>query len=168
MEAELGRRQFHDSVEADFINEAKLKGLGPRLMFPRGTSMKHTDRFILPSISRVDYTFHREGSEESGFIITSQCTQREEYVVDVTTAITWKLPVPRCFAKLFLAWYCRRVIEQDVDTLKIQGQQLKRFGNTCLHTKADLLGRYITRLRRRAAEGLRDAPELVKETLLKI
>src|SRR5262249_40933232 len=50
-------RRFHDSVEAEFLDEQPLEGIGPRLLFPRGTIMRHTDRFILPAISRVDYTF---------------------------------------------------------------------------------------------------------------
>jgi phenylpropionate dioxygenase-like ring-hydroxylating dioxygenase large terminal subunit len=143
-------QRLPDGVEAEFLDEAPLAGFGPRLMFPRGTVMRHTDRFILPSISRVDYAF----GEDYRFIITSQCTQREEHTVDVVTAITWRLPVPRWIARPFIGWYCRRVIRQDVDTLAVIGRQIERFGNTCLQTAADLLGRHISRLRRRAAEGM--------------
>lgn len=161
-------RRTHDSVEVEFIDEGPLQGFGPRLLFSRGAVRKHTDRFILPSISRVDYTFHGESGEESGFVITSQCTQREEYSVDVVTAITWKLPVPVWIVKPFLKWYCRRVIQQDVDILEVQGEQLKTFGKTSMHSEADLLGRHISQLRRRAAEGLEGESDLVEETMLNI
>lgn len=157
-------RVLERSVVAEFLNEAPLQGFGPRLVFPKGTVMEHTDRFLLPSISRVDYRF----GEEHAFIITSQCTQREESVVDVVTAITWKLPRAVPFLKPFLKWYCRRVIQQDVDTLKIQGEQHRRFGRQYVHTSADLLGRHIARLRRRAAEGLMGAPERILDVKLRI
>ena len=157
-------RRLAESVEAEFLNEAELEGIGPRLLFPRGTVMRHTDRFLLPSISRVDYSF----GDAYRFVITSQCTQREECAVDVTTAITWRLPVPGWLVQPFLRWYCRRVIEQDVQTLRVQGLQIQRFGKSYFHTSADLLGRHIVDLRRKAAEGLRDATEAVRETVLRI
>jgi phenylpropionate dioxygenase-like ring-hydroxylating dioxygenase large terminal subunit len=160
-------RRFHNSVEAEFLDEQPLEGFGPRLLFPRNTILRHTDRFILPAISRVDYAF----GEEYAFIITSQCTQRAEYVVDVTTAITWKLPLPAWLVQPLLRWYCRRVIQQDVDVLKILGGQISRFGATSLSTKADLLGTHIRGLRHQAAEGhlpSREVTEDCVEIILRI
>ena len=160
-------RRRTDGVEAEFINEQPLEGLGPRLFFPRDTRMSHIDRFILPSISRVDYTF----GEQHGFVITSQCTQREETVVDVTTAITWKLPAPSWIVGPFARWYCRRVIRQDVDVLQIQGEQWQRFRPTFHSTSADLLGLHIRNLRRRAAAGdaiEEDSPDQPRETVLNL
>jgi phenylpropionate dioxygenase-like ring-hydroxylating dioxygenase large terminal subunit len=154
-------------VEAEFLDEQPMQGLGPRLMFPRDTVMRHTDRFLLPSISRVDYTF----GDQYAFLITSQCTQREAYRVDVTTAITWRLPVPTPLARPFLKWYCRRVIRQDVDVLKLLGQQIERFGQAYASTAADLLGSHIRGLRRQAAQQprlLSEAPEACEETVLMI
>lgn len=160
-------RRFHDAVEAEFLDEQPLQGIGPRLIFPRNTSLRHTDRFDLPSITRVEYTFGDAGA----FVIVSQCTQREEYLVDVTTAITWRLPLPRWLARPFLRWYCRRVIQQDVAVLKVQGQQIRRFGRSHVSTAADLLGEHIGWLRRRAAAGRQASEELSEtctETLLRI
>lgn len=157
-------RRSRDAVEARFLDEVPLEGWAPRLIFPRGTRMEHSDRFILPSISRVDY---RLGSEH-GFVITSQCTQREEYVVDVTTAIAWRLPAPAWLARPFLRWYCGRVIQQDVDLLKVQGEQIRRFGHAFVSTPADLLGRHIHALRRRAAEGHEGPVELLEEAVVRI
>lgn len=160
-------RRGRDFVEAEFVNEQPLQGLGPRLLFPRGTIMRHTDRFILPAITRVDYTF----GVRHAFIITSQCTQRAEFAVDVTTAITWRLPMPAWIARPLLGWYCRRVIQQDVDVLKVQGEQIKRFGTSYLSTSADVLGSHIRGLRQRAVEGPAadgESREVVSETLLRI
>jgi phenylpropionate dioxygenase-like ring-hydroxylating dioxygenase large terminal subunit len=159
-------RRFPDAVEAEFLNEQPLEGIGPRLLFPRDTLMRHTDRFILPSITRVDYTF----GDEYAFIITSQCTQRSELVVDVTTAITWRLPLPAWMLKPILRWYCRRVILQDVQVLDVLGEQIQRFGSTNLSTSADLLGNHIRSLRQQAAKNSigPDRQEICTETILRI
>jgi phenylpropionate dioxygenase-like ring-hydroxylating dioxygenase large terminal subunit len=141
-------RRLADGVVADFLDEQPLRGIGPRLVFPKNTVMKHSDRFILPAVTRVDYTF----GPRHGFVITSQCTQREEYLVDVTTAITWRLPLPGWLLKPFLRWYCRRVIGQDVAVLKVLGRQLRDFGPTYASTAADVLGRHIRGLRRQTVE----------------
>jgi phenylpropionate dioxygenase-like ring-hydroxylating dioxygenase large terminal subunit len=177
-------RRFRDSVEAEFLDEQPMQGIGPRLFFPRKILMRHTDHFILPSITRVDYTFEPQastlepkpgppgaGPSAYAFIITSQCTQREEFIVDVTTAITWRLPLPAWLIRRALRWYCRRVIQQDVNILKIQGEQIRHFGTTYLSTSADLLGSHIRGLRHQAAEGQvvqDDTAELVVETVLRI
>lgn len=153
-----------ESVVVTFLDEKPMEGVGPRLVFPKGVKQKHTDRFILPSISRVDYEY---GSDHQ-FLIVSQCTQREEFVVDVTTAITWKLPLPTLITKPFLKWYCRKVIQQDVDILEIQGAQMKEFGRHFTHTKVDLLGRHIHALRRNAAQGSRKLKDMSQEVSIRI
>ena len=124
-----------------------LKGIGPRLLFPKGTQMRHTDAFYLPSITRVDYEF----SNQRAFLITSQCTRQEDGVVNVTTHITWNLLLPKILCKYLLRVYCRHVINQDVNLLEQIGLQTKKFGAQYLHTNADLLGRHIISLRKDAA-----------------
>lgn len=146
-----------DRVTARFLDEQPLSGWGPRLVFPKGASMGHSDAFLLPSTSRVDYTF----GPGHGFIITSHCVHGAGGVVDVTTHITWNLPLPSFIAKPFLRSYCRKVITQDVDLLKLHGEQLRRFGSAEVHTEADLLGRHITAMRRAAAAG-RTLPDATK------
>lgn len=143
------------SVKAEFLNEPVLKGIGPRLFFPKGTQMKHTDAFYLPSISRVDYEF----SNKRAFLITSQCTRQDDGLVNVTTHITWNLPLPNFLCRYILRVYCRHVINQDVRLLEKIGQQTKNFGPQFLHTNADLLGQHIISLRKNAADGTVDDNE---------
>lgn len=138
-----------DRVTARFLDEQPLRGWGPRLVFPAGAAMGHSDAFLLPSTSRVDYTF----GPDHAFIITSHCVCGADGGVEVTTHITWKLPLPGWIATPFLRRYCRRVITQDVELLQRHGAQLRRFGSAEVHTDADLLGRHITAMRRAAAQG---------------
>ncbi len=160
-------RRRATSVEAEFVNEKPLEGLGPRLFFPRNTKMRHTDEFLLPSITHVTYAF----GEEHAFLITSQCTSREEFITDVTTAITWRLPAPAWLVGPFARWYCRRVIQQDVDILKSLGQEMQETGAIYTSTAADLLGVHIRGLRKQMADGSlpkHDTPGEVVETELRI
>lgn len=152
------------SVVADFVDEPELRGFGPSFCLPKGTKMQHTDRFILPSISRVDYKF----GDSRRFIITSQCTQLTEYEVVVTTAITWQLPLPSFIGHAFLRPYCRWVINQDVRLLNKLGKQIEKFGVTSLHTSADLLGKQINILRSAAEKGETLQEQKFKETVLSI
>ena len=153
-----------ESAWVDFLDEKPMEGIGPRLVFPKGVSQKHVDKFILPSISEVTYSY----GEEHHFFIVSQCTQREEYVVDVTTAIIWRLPLPVWVSMPFLRWYCRKVIMQDVDILEIQGDQMKQWGRSFTHTKVDLLAKHITALRKNAASGGAELREVSQEVSIKI
>ena len=153
-----------DSVMAVFLDEPVLKGIGPRLCLPRGIRMHHTDQFILPSISRVDYDF----GESHSFIITSQCTQLSEMVIDVTTAITWRLPLPALIGHAFLRPYCRMVINQDVRLLDKLGKQIEKYGVTTLDTPADLLGSHIIELRTAAMNSEQLNPLDAYEAVLSI
>lgn len=153
-----------DSAMADFLDEPVLQGIGPRLCLPKGARMHHTDQFILPSISRVDYDF----GDKYSFIITSQCTQLSEMDIEVTTAITWRLPLPALVGHAFLRPYCRMVINQDVRLLKKLGSQISKYGFTTLDTPADLLGSHIKALRSAAINKEPPTPVEAYETTMSI
>jgi len=152
------------SAKADFLDEPVLQGIGPRLCLPKGVRMHHTDQFILPSISRVDYDF----GDSNSFIITSQCTRESEIDIDVTTAITWRLPLPALIGHVFLRPYCRMVINQDVRLLNKIGNQIEKYGVTMLDTPADLLGRHISALRTAALNKVDPEPMTAYETVMSL
>jgi len=75
-----------NSVEARFRGEPISKSVVSRLFFPKGRELKHTDRFEMPNISRVDYDF----GPDRHFIITSQCTPIAEFETEVYTVMTFR------------------------------------------------------------------------------
>jgi hypothetical protein len=93
------------------------------MMNPFGKEpMVHTDKYYVPNITRVDYTW----GERSGFIITSQCTPVGPTDSVVYTAISYRLPydlpgnlVAKGLERL-LFWYTTQVIGQDVDIMAAQ------------------------------------------------
>jgi phenylpropionate dioxygenase-like ring-hydroxylating dioxygenase large terminal subunit len=120
-------------------------GFAGRILNPDGAPTEHTDRFYMPNTTRVDYTF----GPKRGFTITSTCTPRGPYDTLVYTLISYKLGWLNPLAPAWLPFYTRKVIRQDVDIMRIHGDNLKRFGGETKFrsTGADLLHEYIESLR---------------------
>ncbi|OQW50355.1 MAG: hypothetical protein A4S09_00755 [Proteobacteria bacterium SG_bin7] len=97
-------------------------GFTSRLLNPTNKPMIHTDEYIFPNLTRVDYIF---GDHQ--FIINSQCTPITRYKTRVYTWICYNIGALTNLLKPFLRFYTRQVIEQDVDIMKNQGSNLKQF-----------------------------------------
>ncbi|HTS38863.1 MAG TPA: aromatic ring-hydroxylating dioxygenase subunit alpha [Candidatus Solibacter sp.] len=140
-------RSTANSVEVEFRGEPITKSLVSQLFFPNGKELRHTDRFLMPNISRVDYDF----GPDRHFIITSQCTPLSEFETDVFTVISFSFGRIAPLVRLLLEPICRKIIRQDVDILAAQTEQVRRFrGAQFSHVQTDLLGLKIHSLRRRA------------------
>jgi len=139
-----------DEVRVEFQGEPITKSLVSRLFFPSGKELRHTDRFIMPNISRVDYDF----GPDRHFIIVSQCTPISEYETEVYTAITFRFGKIGGLVRWLLEPVCRKIIRQDVEVLRIQTKQIQRFGGARFsHVETDLLGLKIHSMRRRANQN---------------
>jgi phenylpropionate dioxygenase-like ring-hydroxylating dioxygenase large terminal subunit len=140
-------RSTADSVEVEFRGEPISRSLVSRLFFPAGKQLRHTDRFLMPNISRVDYDF----GPERHFIITSQCTPVEDYETEVHTVVSFSFGRIAPLVRLLLEPICRKIIRQDVEILAAQTEQILRFGGPQFcHVETDLLGLKIQSMRRRA------------------
>jgi phenylpropionate dioxygenase-like ring-hydroxylating dioxygenase large terminal subunit len=143
-------RSTQESVEVEFQGEPITKSLVSRLFFPKGKNLRHTDRFFMPNVSRVDYDF----GPGRHFIITSQCTPLEEHETEVYTVITYSFGRIGPLVRLLLEPVCRKVIRQDVAVLAVQGDQIRRFGGPQFcHVDTDLLGLKIQSMRKRAEQS---------------
>jgi len=128
-------------------------GFMKALLNPKAKKMIHTDEFIFPNITRVDYIF---GSEQ--FIINSQCSPVGRGETRVYTWICYKLPLVGWWLKPFFRFYTRQVIQQDVEIMANHGKNLRRFpdwfrGEKYKNTAADELHLAIDRMR---ALGVKD------------
>jgi len=93
------------------------------LFFPKGRELKHTDRFEMPNISRVDYDF----GPDRHFIITSQCTPIAEFETEVYTVMTFRFGFIGALVRILFEPLSRHIIRQDVDVLRAQTRQIRRF-----------------------------------------
>jgi len=144
-------RRLSDSVEVEFRNGPTSDSVIARLLYPKNHKLKHTDRFIMPNLSRVDYEF----GPKHHFIITSQCTPISDFQTEVYTVITYRYGALGRLIRLFFEPMSRHIIKQDVDILAAQTKQLIQFNGTKFsHVETDLLGLHIQSMRRQA-----DQPE---------
>lgn len=122
----------------------KIGGLFHWLLNPKGQPMKHTDEYIYPNLTRVDYTF----GEDYGFIINSQNTPVSTLQSRVYTFIAYRIAFGSTLVKPFISYYTRQVIEQDVDIMHEQSRSLKIDPTENFRsTDADALHIEIERLR---------------------
>jgi hypothetical protein len=110
--------------------------------------MQHTDRFIAPATSRVDYRF----ASGLHYIISSSCTDVRDGEVDVFTVISFRWGWLGPLVRLYFEPLSRRIIRQDVDILAAQHANVGRFGGPRFRsTAADLLGAHIVAWRQALA-----------------
>lgn len=137
------------SVLVSYNQSADSIGFNSRLINPKGLPMRHSDNFYMPNNTLVDYIF---GEYDRGFIISSTCTPVSKYFSRVFTLITYKFGWMNPLASLWLPWYTRKVIQQDVDIMNLQGENLKRFAtNSFESTPSDQMHVAIEELRKAAA-----------------
>jgi phenylpropionate dioxygenase-like ring-hydroxylating dioxygenase large terminal subunit len=143
-------RTLADGAVAEFFDEPRKKSLVWWLLAPRGGAMRHTDRYIQPAMSRVDYEF------PSGlhYIISSSCTRRTATETEVFTVMSFRWGWLGPLIRLYFEPLSRRIIRQDVAMLDAQQSNIERFGGARFaSTRADLLGRHITEWRAAVAGG---------------
>ena len=150
IEAEVERTE--DSVLVSYDQSNDSIGFSGKLFNPKGLPMTHSDNFYMPNNTRVDYVF---GEYERAFIICSTCTPISAFKSRVYTLISYNFGSINFLAKLFLPWYTKKVIMQDVWIMEKQGNNLKQFegAKTYRSTQADTMHVYIETLRNWAMRG---------------
>lgn len=140
-----------DGAVAEYIEEPRDNALVWWLLSKEKSRMKHTDRFIAPATSRVDYIF----SDSRHYIITSSCTPIDEKTTEVYTVISFKYPVFGWFIRLFFAPLSRWIITQDVKMVNWQQTNINRFGKAVYKfVPQDLLMPYIVKWRKAISSGV--------------
>lgn len=125
-------------------------GFTSRLFNPKNRDMIHTDCFIFPNLTRVDYQF----GEDYGFIINSQITPVTTLHSRVYTYIAFQTGWTTRILYPFLRFYTRRVIEQDVVIMKNQGSSFREdFSQIFYSTQGDEIHLGIEKLRKMGITG---------------
>lgn len=147
-----------DSVLVTYDQPHDSIGFADWALNPRKLPLTHTDKFYMPNVTRVDYEF---GDCERAFVITSSCTPISEFKTAVYTLISFKFGFLNPLMRIVLPPYTRKVIQQDVRIMKLQGDNLKAFGHSNFRsTPADTLHLFIESQREWAASGGKhDKPE---------
>ena len=137
-----------DSVLVTYDQTGDEIGFTDRILNPQGLPLYHTDKFYMPNNTRVDYIW---GEEKRGFVITSTCTPISDFKTRVYTCISYKLGILNLMAPLWLPWYTRQVIQQDVVIMANQGANLQEEAAKFKNTQVDIPHVFIENLRDAAA-----------------
>lgn len=143
-------RTLADGVQAEYFEEPRTGSVVWSLLAPARGTMRHTDRFIAPNLSQVDYAF------PSGlhYTITSCCTPIAPQETEVHTVISFRYGRIGPLVRLVFEPLSRIIIRQDVRMLARQGRNLGRFGGReFVSTAADLLGPHIVAWNRALRAG---------------
>jgi phenylpropionate dioxygenase-like ring-hydroxylating dioxygenase large terminal subunit len=151
-------RRTRSMVEIEYLHKDSI-GFAEWLLNPDKLPMVHFDRFYMPNITRVDYSY----GTERHFIISSQITPISKYKSMVYTAIAFRFGIWTTMLNPFFRWYTRNVINQDVDIMDIQSRGLKRYGPKFMSTEADVVHNYIESLRNFAEDGEQGNPPTEEE-----
>lgn len=157
-------RTLEDGAVAEFFEEPRKKSLVWWLLAPKRGVMRHTDRFVVPSMSRVDYEFPSGLS----YIISSSCTERTPQETEVFTVIAFKWGWLGPLIRLYFEPLSRWIIRQDVQILAAQQATIAHFGGARFaSTRADVLGKHIVAWRQALRAGT-PAPDAGTEETLSI
>lgn len=122
LQVPVGINVSHGRVKVTYHQKNDSIGFTEYLLNPRKEEMVHTDEFIFPNITRVDYGFGK-----NFFVINSQCSPISRYRTRVYTWIAFDVGIATFALLPFMKFYTRKVIQQDVDIMKNQGDNLKFF-----------------------------------------
>lgn len=146
----------------------RIVGLG-RVLHPPGAQTTHTDEFIAPSTTIVDYHFGDRG----GVMLNSHVTPVGPRESMVYTAFAFRAPLGRFVSRLLrpiIRAYTQHLIGQDVDMLRVQERGLAadahepRFHNT----SADLPHHYTEELRAWLTRGAVDEAPAPERTMVEM
>ncbi len=152
-------RTLSDGAEVEYINEPREKSLVWLGLQKTQSKIRHTDRFIAPATSRVDYIF----SDEKHYIITSSCTPVSANKTEVFTVISYRYGKLGGLIRYFFEPLSRIIIKQDVDMMKKQRKNINDFGEERFyHSKVDFLMPHMLAWRKAMAEEKTPPTELTE------
>ncbi len=129
-----------DWIEAEFIGEERMDSWIGKLLVPEGSEIRHTDRFQLPFVTRVNYRM----SEKRQYVVMSQCTPVSENRTRVFTMLAFRFEPLGALVNLVFKPFAGRILDQDVDILREQTEDLERTGKAkFLYHETDAIARGI-------------------------
>jgi hypothetical protein len=143
-------RRIGGVVEAEYIGEPRPGGIVGRLLAPEGKTVTHVDRFILPSITQVEYRI----GDSTHVCVTVAMTPLEDYRTRLFAVVNIRLPIPGWLVEPILKPLFLRIFRQDAFMLAKQAESIARFeGERFVSTEADVLGPHIHRMLKMAEGG---------------
>jgi phenylpropionate dioxygenase-like ring-hydroxylating dioxygenase large terminal subunit len=163
-----------DRVQVEYVGEPRPPGLVARILSPKGGVVSHFDRFVLPSITEVEYHMGGTGPDDADahFRVLSMGTPVDDFRTRLYAVVQFRVRlVPGFVLTPLVAPIALRIFAQDAKILAAQTATIHAFGEErFVSTEIDVLGAQILRLMKRAAAGaIQDDDEpYAKEITLRI
>lgn len=138
------------SVALTYHTQEDSFGWGNWLFNPKKLPMVHTDRFIMPNNTRVDYIW---GEQERGFVIISTSVPVTPELTRVYTLVNLKCGVLTPLLTWAMRWYAQKIIAQDYNMMAKQSRSLADGDIHFRHTPADTPHLFVESLRHWAEQG---------------
>lgn len=133
-------KSLDDGAIAEYFEEPREQSIVWHLLTSSKADMKHTDRYIAPSTSCVEYGL----SNGVKYVVTSCCTPVNDDVTEVYTVICFRIKWIGWLVKLYFKPLSKIIIKQDVKILASQQVNVKRFGGAKFRVlPTDLLYEHI-------------------------
>lgn len=136
-------RREAGEVCATLYGETDNLGWFARFLNPTGAPIEHSDRFIVPNVTHVDY---RTGRHRH-LMITSHSVPIDEHTTRVYTDLTFHFGPFTRLAGPIVRYQGQRVIDQDIVALRRQGEVIRRYGNDFQHSPCDVVHVFVEQLR---------------------
>jgi phenylpropionate dioxygenase-like ring-hydroxylating dioxygenase large terminal subunit len=130
------------NVHVTYHGETDNLGWFRFFLNPAKKPIEHMDHFFMPNITSVEYRF----GPDRHFIITSQCVPVDTETTLVFTDLTFNYGIWNVFAKPIVRWQGQKVIDQDLEILKLQMDNIKQYGDTFSHTAADTIHIFVEKI----------------------
>ncbi len=148
-----------DRVECRFLGEAAPTGLAARILGARDGELEHTDRFLMPCMTEVEYKLGK-----AHVLLRGAWTPVDVDLTRVHAVVSIRSPLPGALLKPALLPVARRIFAQDAWVLDLQRRQARTFGQAAYHSTAlDVLGPHILRMLKQAEKGESSEPEALRK-----
>ena len=139
-EIEIEITSGEDWIEAEFLGEERMDSWIGKMLVPKGSRIRHVDRFQLPYVTRVDYQM----SEKRQYVVMSQCTPEGPERTRVFTYLAFRFVPLGGLVKLVFQPFAGVILNQDVEVLRQQTEDLRRTGAArFLYHETDAIARGI-------------------------
>jgi phenylpropionate dioxygenase-like ring-hydroxylating dioxygenase large terminal subunit len=142
-------------VDVTYAGETDNLGWFNWFLNPAGSKIEHTDHFFMPNVTSVHYIFgrHADGTPKKHFVITSQSVPVHDDETLVFTDLTFNYGMWNFFAGPIVRWQGQKVIDQDIEILKLQMDNIRKTGDTFAHTSADTIHLFVESIRDALIDG---------------
>jgi phenylpropionate dioxygenase-like ring-hydroxylating dioxygenase large terminal subunit len=157
-------KRVADGVIIDIEEENKSNSLLANFLLGKDQAQTHQDRFFLPALIQVAYSF----GPKRQMIGYHFCTPAEDFVTVLNVCVTWNMGWLTSVIRPLVPYFGQKILDQDVKILDNQGAVIKKYGEHFTSTPADTANNWIKACRQQARFSQEPLSEKEKQVFFKL